>query len=60
VDRAGLGRGDILVTLNGEPAGTVDDVHRFLARVAPETPVRLGLLRGTHLSECEVIALEAD
>ncbi len=60
MERAGIVRGDLLVTVNGEPAATIDHVQRILARVSAGEPVRLGLLRGTHLSECTVTPVDAE
>jgi S1-C subfamily serine protease len=57
---AELAPGDLLVTVNGEPAGSVDEVHRRLGGVAAGDPVRLGLLRGTQLSERVAIAAVAE
>lgn len=59
LERAGIVRGDLLVTVNDEPAVNIDQVQRTLARVSAGEPVRLGLLRGTHRSECTVTPAEA-
>ncbi|CDN15915.1 hypothetical protein RintRC_6493 [Richelia intracellularis] len=30
-DRAGLQQGDVLVDFNGQPVGTIDELHKHLA-----------------------------
>jgi S1-C subfamily serine protease len=43
---AGLQSGDLIVELNGETIGSVDDIHHCLGRSAPGEPVALGVVRG--------------
>jgi S1-C subfamily serine protease len=42
---AGLAEGDIVVTVEGRPVGSVDDLHRFLAEWPIGRPAMLGVLR---------------
>ena len=58
--RAGVARGDVMATLNGEPVGSVDDVHRRLALVAAGDSVTIGVMRGADLIELQAVAEEAD
>jgi S1-C subfamily serine protease len=43
--RAGLRTGDWIVTLDGQPTPTVDDLHRRLAATAIGVPVAVGVVR---------------
>jgi serine protease Do len=44
--RAGVREGDLIVAAGGEPAKTIDDLHRILS--GSGTTLELGLLRGTE------------
>jgi len=43
--RAGLQPGDVIYKLDDHPIATVDDIRRYLERLANGAPVRVGLLR---------------
>jgi S1-C subfamily serine protease len=57
--QAGLREGDLIVTINGQPLGSVDDLHRFLAEWPIGEPVVLGLIRGLERLELRVRPGEA-
>jgi serine protease Do len=59
-DRAGLGRGDLLVAADGEPLRTSDDLFGVLDALAPEAVLRLTLVRGTEEQDVEVAFLDED
>lgn len=42
---AGLRRGDILLSVDGAPVGSMDRLFQLLTRIPPGSPVELGLLR---------------
>jgi serine protease Do len=44
-EQAGLEQGDILLTLDGEPVGKVAEFRNRIAMMAPETKIKVGLLR---------------
>jgi len=44
-EAAGLEQGDILLTLDGEPVGKVAEFRNRVAMMAPETRIKVGLLR---------------
>ena len=46
--KAGLLVGDFLLSAGDVPIETVDDLHRFLAKTAPGSPVTLGVLRNSE------------
>jgi S1-C subfamily serine protease len=52
--KAGVQRGDIIVSLNEQPIVKVDDLFRLLTRVRAGTTVSLGLLRGVELVRSDV------
>src|SRR5436189_268140 len=43
---AGVAAGDVIVTADGEPTRSVDDLHRLLGRWPLEGPITLHILRG--------------
>lgn len=50
-ERAGLRPRDVIVSLEEEPMGSVDDLHRYLSRAPIGATVRVGILRdGQRLS----------
>ncbi|MBN1528309.1 MAG: serine protease [Thermoleophilaceae bacterium] len=54
-DRAGVERGDLIVSAAGRPLDGVDSLYAALDELpAPETTLRLALLRGTDEREVEV------
>jgi S1-C subfamily serine protease len=57
--RAGLVEGDVLVALDGEPVGAVDDLHKLLTEERIGVPTVLGVLRGTERQELPVVPREA-
>jgi S1-C subfamily serine protease len=57
--RAGLRKGDLVVAINGEPVGTVDDLHRFLSDWPVAESVTLTVIRGTDQLDLRVIPGEA-
>jgi S1-C subfamily serine protease len=58
--RAGIRGGDLVVTVDGKPCRTVDEVHRVLAPVHVGDSVTVRVLRGTQLEELTVLAESAD
>lgn len=52
--RAGVQRGDVLVTFDGVPIGGVDDMHRALTAERAGGEVVLGLLRRAEMLEMRV------
>jgi S1-C subfamily serine protease len=55
---AGLLAGDLVVSINGQPAQNVDEVHRCLTPVTVGERFTIGVLRGTQLLELEATAEE--
>jgi len=55
---AGLRDGDLIVSLDGEAIGGLDDMHRLLTESKIGTKVRLGVLRGAERREVEVAVKE--
>ncbi len=53
--RGGLQIGDLVIRLNGESVGTVDDIHRLLTGQLPGQPVQLTILREGQRLELQVI-----
>ena len=51
---AGLRDGDLIVSLDDEVVGGLDDMHRLLTESKIGTKVRLGVLRGVERREVEV------
>src|SRR5258708_8826841 len=47
-ERAGLRPQDVIYKLDGKPIATVDDIRRYLERLADGTPVRVGIIRMTN------------
>jgi S1-C subfamily serine protease len=45
-DFAGIRPGDVIISLDGSPVRTIDDVHRYLSRAPIGATARLGVLRG--------------
>lgn len=56
--KAGVREGDLIVALNGQALGGIDELLRFLTEWPLERPVTLGVLRGTELLECSVTPVE--
>jgi S1-C subfamily serine protease len=57
--RAGLREKDRIISLDGQPVATVDDIHRLLTGHTPGTPLTLSVLRGGERREVRVIPDEA-
>jgi S1-C subfamily serine protease len=57
--RAGLLSGDLVVALNGQEVGNIDDMHRVLADWPIGKSLNLTVLRGKERLELEVIPSEA-
>ena len=57
--RADVHHDDLIVTLDGQPIATVDDLHRALASLASGADVRLGIIRQSERRELEVTLDEA-
>jgi len=54
-ERAGLMIGDVLLSIDGAPARTGDELLRALSARRPGEPRRLGILRGGHRREMTVV-----
>lgn len=57
--RAGLREKDRIISLDGQPVATVDDIHRLLTGHTPSAPLTLTVLRGGERREVRVIPSEA-
>jgi S1-C subfamily serine protease len=57
--KAGLSRGDIIVSINGHDVTSPDDLFRFLAGWPVGRPVRVSILRWRTRLELEVVPTEA-
>jgi S1-C subfamily serine protease len=51
---AGIRDGDLIVSFDGAPVETLDDLHRLLTEARIGTRANLGLLRGTARLDLEV------
>ena len=58
-DSAGIREGDLIVTINGHAAESVDLVHRILAEYPLGQALHLVFIRGKELMETEVVPAEA-
>ncbi|MFO0889056.1 MAG: trypsin-like peptidase domain-containing protein [Isosphaeraceae bacterium] len=58
-DRAGLEEGDLILGLDGQPVGGIDDLHRLLAeeRVGVKVPIRI--LRRPEILTLHVVPVES-
>jgi S1-C subfamily serine protease len=56
---AGIRAGDVVVSMNGRPVESVDDLHRLLSEVAAGDAARLDVLRGIDRKIVEVVIGEA-
>jgi S1-C subfamily serine protease len=56
---SGIRAGDVVVSMNGNPVESVDDLHRLLSEVAAGDTARLDVLRGTDRKIVEVVIGEA-
>ena len=57
--KAGLKIGDFILTINDNDIGSVDELHQFLAKQQPGTPVNLTIFRDNRKSQIVVISGEA-
>jgi S1-C subfamily serine protease len=57
-ERAGMCRGDWIVSVEGEEVGSVDDVHRLLSGRSGGARLRLSILRDGRRRELFVVAGE--
>ena len=44
--RSGIQTGDMIVSVNDRIVSSIDDLHRFLARIPVDTPLELSVIRG--------------
>ncbi len=58
-DKAGIKKGDIIVSLDGRRTETVDDLHRRLSDHSVGDPLDLVLLRGQERIALSVVPIEA-
>ncbi len=58
-ERAGIRKGDMIVSLEGKMTQTVDDLHRMLADHAVGNPLELVILRGQEKVVVSVTPVEA-
>jgi S1-C subfamily serine protease len=58
-DRAGLREDDVILSLNGVPIASIDDLQRSLTRATVGSPLRLQVLRGIERIDLEAAAAEA-
>ncbi len=58
-DKAGIREGDLLVSMNGQPVESVDDVHRILTEWPVDRPVPLAVIRGREMLEFAIVPVEA-
>jgi S1-C subfamily serine protease len=58
-DRAGIRQGDVLVELDGEAVGGIDDLHRLLLEERIGAPVPVTVLRNGRKKTLRVIPAEA-
>jgi S1-C subfamily serine protease len=56
--KAGLLRGDIIISLADKPISAIDDLHRALTQDKVNTRVPVTLLRGTEKLTVEIIPAE--
>ena len=56
--QAGLLEGDLIVAINGQGVGNVDDIHRFLAEWPVGQGVNLTIIRGQERLELSVTPVE--
>lgn len=53
--RAGLREGDIIVSLDSTPVGSIDDLHRLLTEERVGAPATLGILRGPERLDLPIV-----
>jgi S1-C subfamily serine protease len=57
--RAGLAEGDVIVSFDGKPIFTIDDLQRLLTEDRVGVPMTVGVVRGTELRQFDVMPGEA-
>ena len=57
--KAGLRRGDIVVSMNGSPVASIDDIFRVLAEWPVGQTLAMSYLRGKNLEQTKVATTEA-
>ncbi len=57
--RAGLAEGDVIVSFDGRPIFTIDDLQRLLTEERVGVPMTVGVVRGTELRRFDVMPAEA-
>jgi S1-C subfamily serine protease len=58
--QGGLKEGDLIVAINGQSVGDVDDLHRFLAEWPLGKAVTLTIIRGSERRDLHVVPSEAN
>jgi serine protease Do len=58
-DVAGLRRGDIVVTVNGQPVASVDGIFRILAEWPVGKAIAVSYLRGKNLEHRDITPTES-
>jgi S1-C subfamily serine protease len=58
-DRGGIEEGDLIVEFEGEPVGSMDDLHRMLTHRRIGTPGLLRVIRGRETVEVRVVPAES-
>jgi S1-C subfamily serine protease len=59
-ERAGLERGDLILSLDGEPVGSLRDLYKALWRHTPGEPLGLQVLRESSIRLVDVVAGDRD
>ncbi len=54
-ERAGIQNGDVILSINENPLESVDDIHRFLAKVEVGTKLKIAILRNGRKLELNSI-----
>jgi len=54
-ERAGLVQGDVIVTLNGQGVGGIDDLHRLLTGEVVGVAVPIGIVRGREKRDLTIV-----
>lgn len=57
--KTGIKVGDFILSVNGRDLGTVDDMHRFLAKQPPGSAINLTIFRDNEKQELVIISGEA-
>src|SRR6266704_3249764 len=58
-ERAGLRQGDLIVAFNGQPVGSVHDLHKVLVREQIGVSARLTIIRHTEKLELPILPAES-